>query len=816
MKYLTALLLICTATTVFCQSNKSNLGIVTGNVVEAETGKAVPGATVVIININDSTNKRIELSDKNGSFELDRLPLGYYKLNISNIGFSTLILDSIYLRVERYDFNLGDLKLQRSSAQLTEVIVYAEKPLIENTDGKITYNVGESALTSGSSTAEILKSMPLINNDPNGKILLKGKEPKILIDDKPTDLNAQQLADLLESLPGSSIEKIELMTNPPPQYATESGGVINIVTKKGKIGLVGRATVSAGTRGEGSATANLSYRNKKISYNTTIGVGAGMFTGTNYSRRTNFYTDSTNFFHTDTRFKNKNLRPNLRFQADYELNQHHSFSGVIQSNFNYFDNNSFTQYSNINQYNQIYKLSNRTNASNGNGYSNGLTLSYLYKGKTSAERLQVIAAGNLGKNDNGKDFYQQFLRPDFSPTGIDSTQQQGYDYLSNAYSLRINYDKPLKWKGANISAGTSYSRTNNHNIFNTRFFRKLDQQFVENDLLSTNFRFHQDIFAARAAISLRLPKEWRIITGAQAEQTVSTFKFIKGNAPDVSSSYWNVLPSFTLRKDFNKKFNTSFVYRASIRRPGVGELNPSIDYSDPYNIRFGNPYLLPSLADNFDWNVGLVKGKYYINTSVGYNKVKDVYNTIRTLVENGITEITYRNISDRQEYEASIWGGYTFTKKFRINTSAGYSYNQYGEEQIRLYNYRNGGTFYTSINYSFTPNNLTTLDGNARYSSYADPQGRARSNLQMNLGIQRKFFNKRLIVSFNAIDPIKVQKFVTYTYGTRFTLENYNSTNTRNFRIAVAYQLNKMVQKKMSEKDKKKMLDNLKAKQQVK
>ncbi len=426
--------------------------------------------------------------------------------------------------------------------------------------------------------------------------------------------------------------------------------------------------------------------------------------------------------------------------------------------------------------------------------------------------MQVIASGNLGKNDNGKDFYQQFLRPDFSPTGIDSTSQQGYDYLSNSFSLRVDYVKPLKLKGATFSAGSSYSRTNNHNIFNTRFFRKSDQQFVENDLLSTNFRFHQDIFTGRAAISLRLPKEWRIITGAQAEQTVSTFKFIKGNAPDVSSSYWNVLPNFTLRKDFNKKFNTSFVYRASIRRPGIGELNPSIDYSDPYNIRFGNPYLLPSLADNFDWNVGLVKGKYYINTSVGYNKVKDVYNTIRTLVENGITEITYRNISDRQEYEASVWGGYTFTKKFRINTSAGYSYNKYGEEQIRLYKYRNGGTFYTSINYSFTPNTLTTLDGNARYSSYADPQGRARSNLQMNLGIQRKFFNKRLIVSFNAIDPIKVQKFVTYTYGTRFTLENHNSTNTRNFKIAVAYQLNKVVQKKMSDKEKKKMLDRLKGK----
>jgi ferric enterobactin receptor len=199
---------------------------------------------------------------------------------------------------------------------------------------------------------------------------------------------------------------------------------------------------------------------------------------------------------------------------------------------------------------------------------------------------------------------------------------------------------------------------------------------------------------------------------------------------------------------------------------------------------------------------------------LGYNKIKNVYNTIRTLVENGKTQITYQNISDRQEYEGSIWGGYTFTKKFRVNTSAGYTYNQYGEEQIRLYKYRNGGTFYTSINYSFTPTNLTTLDGNARYSSYADPQGRARSNLQMNVGIQHKFFNKRLIVSFNAIDPIKVQKFVTYTYGANFNLENYNSTQTRNFRVSVSYQLNKMVQKKkISDKEKNNIINKIKAKQ---
>jgi hypothetical protein len=223
--------------------------------------------------------------------------------------------------------------------------------------------------------------------------------------------------------------------------------------------------------------------------------------------------------------------------------------------------------------------------------------------------------------------------------------------------------------------------------------------------------------------------------------------------------------------------------------------------------------LSPSLADNFDWNLGLGKGKYYINASIGYNRVKDIFKTIRTLIESGKTQTTYMNISSRQELETSIWGGYTFSRKLRMNASTGYTYNKYSELDIKLFNYRNGSTFYTSINYSFNPSTLTTLDGNARFSSFADPQGRATSNLTMNLGIQHKFFNKRLIVSFNAIDPIKAQKFVTYTYGAKFSSENYNSTRTRNFRIGVSYQLNKVVQKsKLSEKKKNNLLQKVQGK----
>ncbi len=802
---------MCLFITSTAQQKPENIGIIIGSILTAE-GKPASFASVEVKLLDDTTYRRKSVCDKNGAFEFTELRFGYYRLSTAFVGHATFTLDSIYLRAERFDFNLGDIKL-KAAGELEEVVVYAEKPLIDTRDGKITYNVGESALSGGATTAEIIKSMPLISNDPNGKILLKGKEPKILIDDKPTDLNAQQLADLLESLPGSSIEKIELMTNPPPQYANEAGGVINIVTKKGKIGLVGRVNVSGGTRGEGNLGANISYRKQKLSLNLNAGIGVSQFTGSNYSRRQNYYKDSTTYFNTDGKYTNKNLRPNLRTQIDYELNKYHNLNLTYQGNLNFFDNNSETRYTNLNKNQEVYKLSTREIGSEGTGYSHGLTLTYTIKGKKPGETLRIIGSGNLGKNEQDRDFYQQFLNPDFMPTGIDSNQLQLTNNKSKAYSARLNYDRPFVWKGSNLSAGISYVGNSYHNILNTSFYKKADNSFVPNDLLSTDFEFQQSVLQGRIALSINLPKEWRITAGVISEQTNMNFEFIKGNGVDVKNDYRNILPHINIRKEFNKQLNTTLVYRANIRRPGIGELNPAIDYGDPYNVRFGNPYLSPQIADNFDWNVSLHKGKYYFNTSIGYNRVKDVFNTVRNLVEAGKTEVTWQNISDRNEYEASIFGGYTFSKKFRVNASTGYTFNEYGEKEKQLYKYRDGGTFYTSFNYNYTPTSVLTFEGNARFNSFADPQGRSRSNLHMNIGVQRKFFNKRLNVSLNIIDPFRPQQFTTFTYGRNFLLESHNQTRTRNFRVAISYQLNKVVQKKVvSDKQKQDAINKVKNK----
>jgi hypothetical protein len=794
------------------KKSKQEYGLIIGNVMDATTSKPISYATVSLITSNDTAKRFIQIADKNGAFEFEKVPFAVYTLYVTIMGYKNLTLDSINVRAERFDFNLGDVKLTAASSDLTEVIVYSEKPLIENRDGKLIYNVGESALSNGSSTAEILKSMPLINNDPNGKILLKGKEPKILIDDKPTDLTTEQLKDLLESLPGSSIEKIELMVNPPPEYATESGGVINIVTKKGKVGLTGKVTINGGTRGDGNLAANISYRKQKVSYTTTFGIGGSVLTGNSYSRRQSFYTDSSNKFNTDGNYKNKNLRPNLRFQVDYEINKFRNISFTYQGNINLYHNYSVTQYTNINRFDEAYKFSSRENDTEGDGYSHGLTLGYTIKGKkTPGETVRFVLNGNIGKNDNDRDFFQQFVASNLMPYS-DSSQNQFANVFNNSFSARVNYDKPIN-KLIFFSTGATFQRSNFHSTLNTSFLRKVDTTYIPNDLLSNDFKFHQNIATARVAATITLPQDWKIIAGVQAELSKMNFEFYKGNSTDVANDYINVLPTITIRKEFNKQVNTALVYRATIRRPGLGELNPNIDYSDPYNLRFGNPFLLPTLADNYDWNFSVIKSKFYINTSLGYNKIKNIFNTIRTLNTDGKTQTTWQNIADRNEYEASIWGGYTFSKKVRMNASAGYSYNQYGEAEKLLYKYIDGSTFYTGLNYNYTPTTTLTFDGNARYSSFATPQGRSRSSLSMNLGVQKKFFNKRLIVAFNIIDPFLVQQSTNYTYGINYTIESFSSANTRNFRLSISYQLNKMVQKSnLSDKQKKALLEKLQQK----
>jgi hypothetical protein len=775
-------------------TKKNSTGIITGNLMDSSNSKAIGNASVQL-NLIVSDKKLTHVTDKNGEFSFTDLPFGYYSLNISYIGYTSLRIDSINVRAERSDFNLADIKLSAKSKELETIVIYAEKPLIQSKDGNITFNASESALAAGSNASELLNTVPLISKDPNGKILVRGKEPKILIDDKPVELNLQQLQDLLESLPGSSIEKIEVMTNPPPQYANEQGGVINIVTRKGKVGMGGRLSVTAGTRGEGSVNGSFNYRKNKFSINVNAGTAVNRFTGYGNSERKNIYTDSVNYLKTQSNFLNKSIRPYLRVNMDYEISKYQSLHFEATYNQNDFNNRSITEYTNINRFNEIYKLSERTIRSEGDNYNPGTNITYTLKGKQAGEQFRIIAGANFSLNENNRIFYQQFFNPDHTPNGTDSLQTQITDSKNSGYNIRVSYDKPLVEKKTFLSVGSAYNRSNSHITVNASYLKKPEKVFMPMDLLSNHFKFHQDVSNLRASLKQILGEKFSVTAGVAVEQTQINFDLIK-EGKEVGNIYWNFLPFANINKNWNDNLNITLSYRRTIRRPGINELNPTIDFSDPYNIRYGNYQLDPSLAHNFDFVIGRTKPKYFVNLGLGYNKVEDIFSQIRTLLNDGKTQITWENISHRKEYEVSTWNGFTLNKKVKVNWSASYTYNQYSDYDKTVRKYRDGGSFTTTLNGNYSIKDIWNFTGNFTTSRFANPQGSVSWNLSTNVGIQKKFFNKKFIVTLNFIDPFRNQVTNSYTYGTNFEVKSSSTTQTKNYRVTLAYNFTKAAKKK--------------------
>lgn len=780
------------------KSAKAAPGLITGNVIDT-LQKAVADASVMLRPFNDSLPARNTRTDKDGNFEFENLPFGYYKLSISYVSFRPLTLDSIWIRAERYDFNLNDLILKpNTDTALEEVIVYAEKPLIESRDGNITFNAGESALSAGSNAAELLKNVPLVANDPDGKLVVRGKEPKILIDDKPVELNAQQLADLLESLPGSMIEKIEVMTNPPPQYANESGGVINIVTKKGKVGMSARLTLTAGSRGEYGASGNINYRKKGLAINFNTGFAYNEFNGNSHSLRRNYINDTINYYQTNGSSFNKGIRPSGRLSVDYEWNKWNLFNLVATWTQAFTRNRSNNQYDNINNDHELYRTRKQAIATDGLNISPVLNFTYIHKGKKPGETLKFIAGLNTAWNNSDRDFNDRSFNADLTPRGKDSTQLQYNDTRNKGYNFRVNYDKLLDNKKTTVSTGGSFVHELNDidvQVYGLR--TEPVKELLPNTIISNNFNYRQRVSNLRVALKQLLSPTMSVTGGVALENT--DLQFILKDKSQVENNYSTWLPFLTFSKKWEDLLSVNLSYRKTIRRPGITQMNPTVDFTDVNNLRFGNPELLPSTSHNFDLVFGRTTDKYFLNLSFGYNMVKDIFSQLRLRVPGDSikTTTTWYNINDRQEFEISSWNGFTFSKALRVNWSASYTFNRYtGFDGTRMTNFKNGGTFTSNFNGNWVPTDVWNITTGINYNRFANPQGSVRSNLRMNFGVQRKFFRKRLVLTVNMIDPIVKQEYRSFTVANGYDQESFSSTNTRNYRLTIGYNFTQLGKKK--------------------
>jgi hypothetical protein len=261
----------------------------------------------------------------------------------------------------------------------------------------------------------------------------------------------------------------------------------------------------------------------------------------------------------------------------------------------------------------------------------------------------------------------------------------------------------------------------------------------------------------------------------------------KVNAQRTKKTYFNLLPFVNANYTLNTQSQLIFSYKKIIGRPNVTQLNPAVDYGDPYNTRFGNPELAPNINQQFDFGYGYNAKKLSFNANLGYNFVNEIFMQIRSLGNDGRTQVTWQNIAKRKEYEVSSWGAYKFNNLTRLSIGATYVYNAYGRFEKENFKYRNGGTVNVNTSMQWAKNDKFNVTGAFVYNRFANPQGIVRSNVSLNLGAQRRFFEKRLVVSINIIDPFVNQRNYNIIFGPNFLVENESITQTQNFKLGMNY-----------------------------
>ena len=243
-------------------------GTIEGTVLDG-TGKPVEFATVLLLQRADSSLVKGAITDAKGAYLFDAIKYGNYLLKVKMLGSKNAESPAIILSEKQPSLRVKPITLVEEEKVLGEVVVEAQRPLIEQHIDRMIVNVDGSILASGGTALEVLQKSPNITIDGNDNISMKGRQSvMVMIDGKQTYLSSQELANMLRSMSADAIDKIELITNPSAKYdAAGTSGIINIKLKKNKsFGTNGsvNAGLGYGRWEKANAGLSLNHRNRHI------------------------------------------------------------------------------------------------------------------------------------------------------------------------------------------------------------------------------------------------------------------------------------------------------------------------------------------------------------------------------------------------------------------------------------------------------------------------------------------------------------------------------------------------------------------------
>lgn len=779
-------------------------GHITGTVIDSVNKQPVEFATVSVF--PDGSAKPIDGTSTNnkGYFKIDNLAEGKYTVSISFLGYRTKIRRNIIISSANGTMNLGNLFLRDNSVALKGVTVTSQRDLIENRIDKMVFNADKDISSQSGVATDVLRKVPQVAVDVDGNVELRGStNVRVLINGKPSTILATSLADALQSIPANQIKSIEVITNPSAKYDAEgTAGIINIVLKKSTAkGVSGSVNTTLGTRFE-NGSFNINARKGTFGINAGIS-GNDVIPSTSTTSSTKVNTDSLNrqvIINQNGSGKIRRNGYNGRFGIDWDLSPKDNLTSTLSFNDFGFMNTGLTAQNTL--FPAGYTGFSRGPASLFRNSSSdfrvkGLDWTTDFK-RTFNDRGREINISYQLSNSNSLNNYTQNQTAQGALTPFNG-QLGNNKGDSREQNIQVDYTEPVS-KSTKLELGT---KAVIRDISSNTLVNSLNasKNYVFSPSLSDRFNYKQNIFAAYAVLSFKAFNYLDFYTGLRIENTRNHGSFA-GTSLSLPS-YTSYIPSFTVSRTISPTQTIKIAYTQRIQRPGLRDLNPFVNASDPTSLTTGNPDLGPEHTKSIElsYNVFLGKGSS-INTSAYYRyTTNDIQNyttrypvyTVGDSIYHNVQVSMNENIGRQRLYGLNIFGSVPVTPKFtlraNVNVFKDYEQNvQLASQNINSFNYR----LNANASYNFT----STLSGEF-FGFVNSPrrtvQGSSPSFSIYNLGIRQQLWKKKGSIALTASAPFsKYHDFHTNISGPGFTQVSDRNVPLRSFGINFSYAFGKI------------------------
>jgi outer membrane receptor protein involved in Fe transport len=797
MKGYTFLLLILISTVCHAQSGTK----LTGLVKDSSNRKPIEYATVTVMNKATKSVVNGGLADSTGAFVVSGIPAGLYTINIESIGYSRKTIDSLAID-GKGSVQLPAILLRASGHTLQGVTVTASGPIIENKIDKIVYNAANDVTSQGGQALDVLKKVPQVNVDVDGNVELQGNPNiRFLINGKPSSVFGNSITDALASIPASQIKSIEVVTSPGAKYdAQGTGGIINIILKDNKMqGVNGSINLSAGTRLE-NGSANLNFRHNNFGVNVFFSGNAQITSRTPNSQNRTSYdpaTGGTTSLEQDGYSDFNRMGYQTGISADWSLTKHDDITAALS--YNHFGNTS-TGVMNVQQDSASAAPVNSVRNSHSQFEDGSFDWSVNYKKtfKKEGEELNVQYNASYGVP---KTNYQQSSTyvGDVMPYIGSASNNPGTNMEND---LSVDYSYPVK-EHFKIDVG---AKTTLEDITSTADVTALQpgtMNYVPDPGQSYNLKYDMKVYAGYIATSFAIGKALNVNAGARYEYTDTKINFPGTVVP----AYGTLVPSIILSHDFSSLQFVKLSYTRRIERPDYMDVNPFLNFSDPYNISTGNPTLKPEIGNNMElgYNKSFGKGSNLYVAFIERINTQDHKRVTTYYPSYVVGDSTYNNVSVLQiqnlgtEYNTgmNVSGSWTIKDKLSLRGNVFFMHRH----SVGLppgSNGSDGDRFRMNLNASYQLPKDLIVEAFGNYNSASNNiQGRTPQWITYTFAFRKQFWNKNASVGVTATNVFnKYTRQVTTIQTADYTSYTIRELPYRSVGISLTYKFGKLEFKK--------------------